>query len=314
MTDYIFQNAISKFKEMTTLDKTDLDKLLLLENENELLQVISDKKGKSFENFDDFRESEEIETFEILKTNADAKALQPIIILEDYKNLRSYVKAKYSNIETKEPIQDGLYSREDLRSFVNTLDKTKVSNLMYSAITDIARQKEKDTYKNSDIDVILDKYMYKEVLQLSNKCIKKFFKYYLNLININTMVRCKKLGLKKETYEYYYLNPSEEKINIERIYSKTPEEVYNEFFFGIDGIPKSNEDAFNNEINLDIFAFKYWNDFKWEYETEKPILYLYFKRRLVLKIVNLIYSLKKFNDSSVLKKEDIQTVLGCAFS
>lgn len=314
MSDYVFQNARFKFKELTTLDKTDLEKLLVAEDEKELMQFLSEKKGKEFESFDQFRESEELETFQMLKENSDGKALKPLIILEDYKNLRASIKAKFSNIEVKEPIQDGLYLRENLRSFVNTLDRTKASSYMYDAVTAIEREKEKDSFKNSDIDVILDKYMYKEVLSLANKSLKKYFSKYINLINLNTMVRCKKLNLDAEAYKYYYLSQSDKDGDPEKIYAKTPEEAYSEIFFGMYDVPNVSGDIFNNEINLDIFAYKYWGNSKWDYETEKPIFYLYFKRRLILKIVNLIYSLKKFKESAVLKKEDIQEVIGYAFS
>ena len=81
MSDYVFQNARSKFKELTTLDKTDLEKLLVAEDERELMQFLSEKKGKEFESFDQFRESEELETFQMLKENPDGKKVNHLKVL-----------------------------------------------------------------------------------------------------------------------------------------------------------------------------------------------------------------------------------------
>jgi len=53
---------------------------------------------------------------------------------------------------------------------------------------------------------------------------------------------------------------------------------------------------------------------KFEYETECPIIVFYYKQKIILKLVNLIYCLKKFKDTSVLKLEQVNDVVNKVFN
>ena len=53
---------------------------------------------------------------------------------------------------------------------------------------------------------------------------------------------------------------------------------------------------------------------KFEYETECPIIIFYYKQKTILKLVNLMYCLKKFKDQSVVESERVNNVINRVFS
>ena len=315
MKDFIFQNATIKANESKMLDRSDFEKLSKASDENDIISILNDKAGTTFSTIDEYREYSEKTALNVLKDNNVGHILDPFIIQEDYKNLKTAIKSKYTSNELKENIQDGIYTREQIKTYVNTLDKSLLSEYMVSAIEEIEREKVKDNFRVSQYDEIIDRWMYKEILKISNKRIKKFFERYIELININTLVRCKLLGLLADEFERYYINAGKKKVDIAAIYSKNPDEIYRDVFFGefVDSLEDS-DDIFNNEINLDIFALKYWSGMKFEYETECPIIIFYYKQKTLLKLVNLMYCLKKFKDQSVLESERVNNVINRVFS
>ena len=315
MKDFIFQNATIKANESKMLDRSDFEKLSKASDENDIISILNDKAGTTFSTIDEYREYSEKTALNVLKDNNVGHILDPFIIQEDYKNLKTAIKSKYTSNELKENIQDGIYTREQIKTYVNTLDKSLLSEYMVSAIEEIEREKVKDNFRISQYDEIIDRWMYKEILEISNKRIKKFFERYIELININTLVRCKLLGLLADEFERYYINAGKKKVDIAAMYSKNPDEIYRDVFFGefVDS-PEDSDDIFNNEINLDIFALKYWSEMKFEYETEYPIIIFYYKQKTILKLVNLMYCLKKFKDQSVLESERVNNVINRVFS
>ena len=315
MKDFIFQNATIKANESKMLDRSDFEKLSKASDENDIISILNDKAGTTFSTIDKYREYNEKAALNVLKYNNVGHILDPFIIQEDYKNLKTAIKSKYTSNELKENIQDGIYTREQIRTYVNTLDKSLLSEYMVSAIEEIEREKVKDNFRVSQYDEIIDRWMYKEILKISNKRIKKFFERYIELININTLVRCKLLGLLTDEFERYYINAGKKKVDIAAMYSKNPDEIYRDVFFGefVDSLEDS-DDIFNNEINLDIFALKYWSEMKFEYETECPIIIFYYKQKTLLKLVNLMYCLKKFKDQSVLESERVNSVINRVFN
>lgn len=297
------------------LDRSDFEKLSKASDENDIISILNDKAGTTFSTIDEYREYSEKAALNVLKDNNVGDILDPFIIQEDYKNLKTAIKSKYTSNELKENIQDGIYTREQIKTYVNTLDKSLLSEYMVSAIEEIEREKVKDNFRVSQYDEIIDRWMYKEILKISNKRIKKFFERYIELININTLVRCKLLGLLADEFERYYINAGKKKVDIATMYSKNPDEIYRDVFFGefVDS-PEDSDDIFNNEINLDIFALKYWFEMKFEYETECPIIIFYYKQKTLLKLVNLMYCLKKFKDQSVLESERVNNVINRVFN
>ncbi len=315
MKDFIFQNARIKANESKMLDRSDFEKLIKATDENDIISILNDKNGTTFISIDEYREHSEKAALSVLKNNNVGQVLDPFIIQEDYKNLKTAIKSKYTSNELKENIQDGLYTREHIKTCVNTLDKSLISEYMVSAIEEIEREKVKDSFRVSQYDEIIDRWMYKEILRISNKRIKKFFEKYIELVNLNTLVRCKLLGLSADEFGRYYISFNRKKIDIATIYSKTSDEIYKDIFFGefVNSVENSN-DIFSNEINLDIFALKYWSEMKFEYETECPIIVFYYKQKIILKLVNLMYCLKKFKDTSVLKLEQVNDVVNKVFN
>ena len=304
MKDFIFQNATIKANESKMLDRSDFEKLSKASDENDIISILNDKAGTTFSTIDEYREYSEKAALNVLKDNNVGHILDPFIIQEDYKNLKTAIKSKYTSNELKENIQDGIYTREQIKTYVNTLDKSLLSEYMVSAIEEIEREKVKDNFRVSQYDEIIDRWMYKE-----------FFERYVDIININTLVRCKLLGLLADEFERYYIYAGKKKVDIAAMYSKNPDEIYRDVFFGefVDSLEDS-DDIFNNEINLDIFALKYWSEMKFEYETECPIIIFYYKQKTILKLVNLMYCLKKFKDQSVLEPERVNNVINRVFS
>ena len=315
MKDFIFQNARIKANESKMLDRSDFEKLIKATDENDIISIFNDKNGTTFISIDEYREHSEKAALSVLKNNNVGQVLDPFIIQEDYKNLKTAIKSKYTSNELKENIQDGLYTREQIKTCVNTLDKSLISGYMVSAIEEIEREKVKDSFRVSQYDEIIDRWMYKEILRISNKRIKKFFEKYIELVNLNTLVRCKLLGLSADEFGRYYISSNRKKVDIATIYSKTSDEIYKDIFFGeFVSSTENSDDIFSNEINLDIFALKYWSEMKFEYETECPIIVFYYKQKIILKLVNLMYCLKKFKDTSVLKSEQVNDVVNKVFN
>lgn len=315
MKDFIFQNARIKANESKMLDRSDFEKLIKATDENDIISILNDKNGTTFISIDEYREHSEKVALRVLKNNNVGQVIDPFIIQEDYKNLKTAIKSKYTSNELKENIQDGLYTREQIKTCVNTLDKSLISGYMVSAIEEIEREKVKDSFRVSQYDEIIDRWMYKEILRISNKRIKKFFEKYIELVNLNTLVRCKLLGLSADEFGRYYINLNRKKVDIATIYSKTSDEIYKDIFFGeFVSSTENSDDIFSNEINLDIFALKYWSEMKFEYETECPIIVFYYKQKIILKLVNLMYCLKKFKDTSVLKLEQVNDVVNKVFN
>ena len=126
--------------------------------------------------------------------------MESFLIKNDYHNLKAIVKGKYMRLDNVDfmLMPKGLLNVEELREKVLCDDYSTLSQTMSKAIEEIDTARANGNAPPRFIDSTLDKACYKEIMAMlakaKNQAIKSYWQTNIDLSNISTYVRCKKIN------------------------------------------------------------------------------------------------------------------------
>lgn len=124
--------------------------------------------------------------------------MESFLIKNDYHNLKAIVKGKYMRLESVDfmLMSKGMLDIQEMREKTLADDYSAFSEIMRKALETIDSARANGNTSPRFIDSTLDKACYKEIVATFKKCdssIKKYWQTNIDLSNISTYVRCKKI-------------------------------------------------------------------------------------------------------------------------
>ncbi|MFA6941202.1 MAG: V-type ATP synthase subunit C [Clostridiaceae bacterium] len=206
MDEMLFTQVIPRLRVLETrlLDKNKIDRMKDAYSLEEVLRILGEtnyaasfsgmKKPEDYE----IVLSEELKNLYQLmyKLTPENKIIDLFSIRYDYHNIKVLLKGKYTGKDFHNMLIDvGTISADKLSDYIVNSNYRDLNPLFREAIENTEKdfQETKDSQR---IDLILDKYLYKDILkraiELSNEFLIKFTKMNIDLINIKTFLRVKR--------------------------------------------------------------------------------------------------------------------------
>ncbi|MDD4779887.1 MAG: V-type ATP synthase subunit C [Tissierellia bacterium] len=309
-TDYLFSTARVRSVEKYMLSREKAEKMIDAKTNDDALRILFEcnyNSGKvndkiSPNDYDSLLSQEHKRTYEFITSIApEEESFNIFLYPYDYHNLKVLMKSEYLDIDSSELLVDtGSIDLNTLKYAIKERDFSNLSENMSSAVSYIIEE----FPKNKDpqlIDIILDKYLYDEMLKSSKKINNKFINDYIvmqiDIINLKTYVRLKKMNKSWDFFTKVFIEGGKipEQFFI-KYYDETFEDFGDELFVygyketfleGIEGLNESGkfttlEKLFDNKIMEHVKSAKYIS-----YGIEPLVAYLIAKENEI-KIARII--------------------------
>ncbi len=300
---FIFQNARIKALEVKLLNSQHLTRLLDSENIRDAFKMLvelgigSDAEPGDM-NFDALFLAEEKSAYKLLGELNTDKALDTLLLQSDFHNLKVAIKAFYAGTKSAVYMPNGLYDVETMKSCVETKNYILLSDDMKVCLQEIEKLNFENRLEPQLIDTIVDKAMFKRMVDVAPKGGKLMVKYVQNkvdFINLLTFMRCKNLSLNEKFFETAFIPYGSLKINeLLKIYDQSIENLRDVVKFTIfkDAVTNSIESGslVGFEVGMDNALFKMWNDERSDMFSVAPIVAYFLQKLVQLKDVKLIVS------------------------
>lgn len=201
-----FAMSVSRLRAIETklLDKTKIERMKDASSTEEVLRILGEtyyaaavSTVKKPEDYELFLSQELKNLYQLMyEITPDNKIIDLFSLRYDYHNIKVFLKGKFSGKDFDNMIIDvGTIPAAKLSNYIKNDDYRDINPLLRKAIEDVNRDYE-ETKDSQKIDLILDKYLYKDMLkraeELSNEFLIKITKINIDLINIKTFFRVKK--------------------------------------------------------------------------------------------------------------------------
>ncbi len=198
----IFANARAKSKENNLLSEERLHRILESKTTEDAMRVLSEigyGGGISVERGDFYtllKEEEKIATAFVLEAAPKGVGFECFFAGNDYHNLKALCKQKYGKLSdiSEMLVADGNIPFAELKQ---RFDEGKINNpYMSEALKKIDKAFEAGNGSPRLIDIESDKAMYAEIRSRFSSCdkvISKYFTVKIDLINIESFLRCEKI-------------------------------------------------------------------------------------------------------------------------
>ena len=185
-------------KESTLLKGNDLEQLASLSNEEQLLSALKDKGfggADASGSIDEILKHETEQLWEYAKsTSADFSVFYPLLIDNDYHNLKTVIKGflsgkSYDNLMLRPSVID--------TEIIETAIKEKQFSLLPEFIKDAAKEAYEVLARTSDAqlaDAILDRSKMKAALDMSSGFVKEYVEVKVFYENVKTLIKAAKFG------------------------------------------------------------------------------------------------------------------------
>lgn len=210
-----FANANARIRALETklLDKAKIDKIIDSSSSEEALKALSETEYSNYmsninrpEDYEILLSDELKRLYNLMYSLSPEKSIIDIMALRyDYHNLKVMMKGKILKQDLFYLlIPVGTIPEEKLKQFFSSENYREISPIMREGITraEKAFEEEKDPQK---IDIILDSFMYKEMLlkaeEINEDFIKNYLKISIDLTNIKTLLRAKKQNKERKFLE-----------------------------------------------------------------------------------------------------------------
>lgn len=328
-TGYI--QAVSRIRVLETklLDKARIDRLINSSSGNEAFKILQETEyGMLMSNLKRSEEYEVILSEELKRLYAlmyevspEASVVDIMSIRYDYHNLKVLLKAKFLNINLDHLLVPvGIVNTEILKKCIWDNDYRDLNKYMREAceIIENAFKAQDDPQK---IDIVVDSFMYKDMVSkssnLDNKFVIDYIKINIDLINIKTMLRVKKQKKDREFLKEVlicggkididvfvnYLNDSVENFANKLSYT----DYYNILKLGIEEYSK------NGKLNLfeklsDNFIMNYVKNSKYISFGPEPLMTFIFAKETEIKAIRIIMVGKLNNVSPEVIRERLRDI------
>lgn len=311
MDKTIYAQAVSRIRAMETklLDSSKINRMIESSTASEAMKILQETEYAEFmgnvkraEDYEILLSEELKRVYSLIYDISPEKLIIDILSLRyDYHNIKVLLKAKALNKDFDYLlIPIGTVDIKTLKSSIDSEDYIDLSANMREAIESVLKvfEFDKDPQK---IDIYLDKYLFKEQLELSSKLndpfVINYMKQLIDITNIKTFLRVKKQKKEKDFLNEVLID--EGKIDFDvynNYYNDSNENFMNKIsytdYFDIlrDGIEEFNSTGSLNAFEKlsDNFMMKFIREAKYVSFGVEPIIAYVLAKETEIKVVRII--------------------------
>ncbi len=211
LDDTIYAYAVGRVRSMETrlLDRSRYDRMIDAASAEEAVKVLAETDyANAVSELSDIHEFEKVLSAELKKAFNTILNISPrpdliaaLALRYDIHNLKVFFKAKYLGIKSDLMISAGMLDLEKLHQAVNEDDYRDLPEKLRHAAEKIIEE----FIVNRDpqtIDLILDQVLYEQLMLLAREngsaFLKGLFVRQVDLINIKSLIRVKRMGLERD--------------------------------------------------------------------------------------------------------------------
>lgn len=220
MDNLQFTHAVARLRVLETrlLDKSKIERMIDSSSAEEALKILGETEYLNYmsnvrrpEDYEMILSEELKRLYSLLYSISPQKAIIDIMALRyDYHNLKVMIKGKYLQKDlTYLLIPVGTIGNDKLKQIFTMENYKELTPFQREALEETEREYEenKDPQK---IDLVLDSYMYKEILskseEINEKFINDYIKMSIDLNNIRTLLRAKAQNKNRKFFESIILD------------------------------------------------------------------------------------------------------------
>lgn len=331
MDKMIFSQVIPRLRvyETKLLDKSKIDRMIDSNSANEALKVLQETEYanimsnvKRAEDYEVILSEELKRVFRLMYDISTVKTLVDLMSIKyDYQNIKVILKGMFLKEDLSHLlISVGTVETSKLRSLIENKELRDLAPLMRQSIEEAMASFE-STKDPQLVDIILDKYMFKALMQIKNEVKDAFVdKYVVALIdstNLKTLLRVKKQNKDREFFTSVIIKGgSIEKdkllgmLNdaVENIYTKLSYTNYAEFIKnGIEHYTKTGSVSLLEKL-VDNFIMGMMKNAKIIPFGVEPLLAYIYAKETEIKIIRIIMVGKLNNISSEVVRERLRDI------
>ncbi|GAA0179190.1 V-type ATP synthase subunit C [Clostridium sediminicola] len=331
MSNMAYAQAVSRLRAIETklLDRAKLDRMIDSKSILEAFKLLQETEygnhmamAKRPEDYENLLSSELKSLYELMYKVSPKKAVVDIMSIRyDYHNIKVLIKGN----ALKKDLSDLLIPVatipvKELKDIIENKDYYDLNPIMREAI-EVAEDiysKEKDPQK---IDIILDTYMYKNMLSIAqginDDYLLKFIKINIDISNIKTLLRVKKQKKDREFLQFVMIEGGTIDVDSfiqmlnesnENIITKLDHTDYYEILkFGIEEFNKTGKLNLLEKLS-DNFIMKFIKDAKYVSFGAEPLLAYIYAKENEIKIVRIIMVGKINNIATDVIKERLRDI------
>lgn len=331
MDKMIFSQVIPRLRvyETKLLDKSKIDRMIDSNSANEALKVLQETEYANI--MSNVKRAEDYEVVLSEELKRIFRLMYDISPIKSLVDLMS-IKYDYQNIKV---ILKGMFLKEDLSYLLIPVGTVEASKIKYSIenkdlrdLVPLMRQSIEEaisSFENTKdpqiVDIILDKYMFKALIQIKNEMKDTFVdKYVVALIdstNLKTLLRVKKQNKDREFFASVIIEGgsiNKDKLlsmlndSVENIHTKLSYTNYADFIkSGIDHYTKTGSVSLLEKL-VDNFIMDMMKDAKIIPFGVEPLLAYIYAKETEIKIIRIIMVGKLNNISSEVVRERLRDI------
>jgi V/A-type H+/Na+-transporting ATPase subunit C len=311
MDKTIYAQAVSRIRAMETklLDSSKINRMIESSTADETMKILQETEYAEFmgnvkraEDYEILLSEELKRVYSLIYDISPEKLIIDILSLRyDYHNIKVLLKAKALNKDFDYLlIPIGTVDIKTLKSSIDSEDYIDLSTNMREAIESVLKvfDFDKDPQK---IDIYLDKYLYKEQLELSSKLndpfVINYMKQLIDITNIKTFLRVKKQKKEKDFLNEVLIDGGKIDFDVyNNYYNDSNENFMNKIshtdYFDIlrEGIEEFNSTGSLNAFEKlsDNFMMKFIREAKYVSFGVEPIIAYVLAKETEIKVVRII--------------------------
>ena len=235
-----FTQAVSRIWVLETrlLDKAKIDRMIEATSATEVLRILNETEYanvstnvKRPEDYEEILTSELSRVYNLVYEISPVKEVVKVMSLKyDYHNIKVILKEKVLGKDfTHMLIKLGSLDIQDIRNKVNSDNYKSLNGNLGKAVAEALKAFE-DTKDPQKIDIIIDKYMFIELVEIKNSLNYKFIdnlvKAMIDSTNIRTLLRIKKQNKGKDFAEEVIANGGAiDKSKLINLLNESPENI-----------------------------------------------------------------------------------------
>ncbi len=232
--DYIFPSVLIRSKETSLLKRADMEKVMEQKDVQGAMKVLSEfgyGDGKDSEDeraFEKALDAGLAESYELVfSVLSDEPQMKLFLYPNDYHNVKVLLKAEALKTDPAPLLlESAAIPPQEMQEMIRKRDFALLSVSMKQAITEAAElfAKSRDP---QEIDIILDRACYRDMLEeaekLDNAFVTGYVKLLIDSLNMSAFIRLRKIGKSKNFFEKIFLTGG----NLEeRFFEGAYEEAY----------------------------------------------------------------------------------------
>ncbi len=298
---YPYAVAKIKVKENQLLTNANLEQLATENNIERIVSTLIEKEYEfdiveRYEDYEIVLKKAEENLYKLIKEIVEEKEIAQIFLSKnDYYNIKLIIKSQIQSKEYKNNLIDsGTISKEEISSIMENKEYDRLDKNIKQAINETINLYEK-TKLPFIIDSILDKACFSNMKKLAenidNKFILKYIQKLIDITNIKTFFRVRKIYKDAFIFEVSYIEGG--KINLKTFMESLNEEEQNLKYRFI-GFSDTIEQAIYNYESLDKFCdnyiMNYMKEAKLKALTIEPILAYIYAKQTEFKNIRIIFT------------------------